>query len=60
MVYCAKRKNQIGTAHEKYITPTNEEKAAATNSETIEEVSQTNLTVDETELLSIINSERKK
>lgn len=53
-------KNQIGTAHEKYITPTNEEKAAATNSETIEEVSQTNLTVDETELLSIINSERKK
>lgn len=53
-------KNQIGTANEKYITPTNETKAAATNAESIEEVSNINLTSQENELLSLINSERKK
>lgn len=53
-------KNQIGTVNEKYITPTNETKAAATNSEVIEEVSKVNLTSDENELLSLINEERQK
>lgn len=53
-------KNQIGTVNEKYITPTNETKAAATNAEVIEEVSETNLTSEENELLSLINTERKK
>lgn len=52
--------NQIGTAHSKYITPTDEIKSAVTNTEAIEEVSSINLTSDETELLSIINSERQK
>lgn len=52
--------NQIGTAHSKYITPTDEIKSAVTNTETIDEVSSINLTSDETELLSIINSERQK
>ncbi len=53
-------KNQIGTVNEKYITPTNETKAAATNAETIEEVSAVNLTSEENELLSLINAERQK
>ncbi len=52
--------NQIGTAHSSYITPTNDMKAAVTNTEAIEEVSTINLTSDESELLSIINSEREK
>lgn len=53
-------KNQIGTVNEKYITPTNETKSAATNSEVIEEVSSVNLTSEENELLSLINAERQK
>ncbi len=53
-------KNQIGTVNEKYITPTNETKAAATNAEVIEEVSEINLTSEESELLSLINAERQK
>lgn len=52
--------NQIGTAHQKYITPTSEQKAAATNTEVVEEVSDFNLTDDEKELLSLINAERNK
>ena len=52
--------NKIGTAFTKYITPTTEEKAAATNTEIIEEVSNVNLTADENKLLSLINEERKK
>lgn len=52
--------NQIGTAHSKYITPTDEMKAAVTNTEAVEEVPNINLTSDETELLSIINTERQK
>lgn len=52
--------NQIGTAHTKYITPTDEMKAAVTNTEAIEEISNINLTSDESELLSIINNERQK
>lgn len=53
-------KNQIGTVHQSYITPTNEEKAAATNTEIIKEESKVNLTSDESELLSLINKERNK
>lgn len=53
-------KNQIGTVHINYITPTNEQKAAATNTEIIEIVSYENLTQDESELLSLINKEREK
>ena len=53
-------KNQIGTVHQNYITPTNENKAAVTNTEVIEEVSEVNLTSEECELLSLINAERKK
>lgn len=53
-------KNQIGTVNEKYITPTEEPKAAVTNTETIETVSEINLTQEENELLSLINNERKK
>lgn len=53
-------KNQIGTVHHSYITPTNEEKAAVTNTEIIEEVSKVNLTSEESELLSLINNERNK
>lgn len=52
--------NNIGAAHSKYITPTEEQKAAVTNSEAIESVSAINLTSDETTLLSIINDERAK
>lgn len=52
--------NQIGTAHTKYITPTEEQKAAVTNTEVVEEVSKVNLTSDESQLLSIINNEREK
>lgn len=53
-------KNQIGTVHENYITPTDETKAAVTNSEAIEEISELNLTSDESQLLSLINTERQK
>lgn len=53
-------KNQIGTAHQAYITPTDKEKAAVTNAETVEEISNLNLTSDELELLSLINNERNK
>lgn len=52
--------NQIGTAHSKYIDLADEQKAATTNSETIENISTVNLTSDETTLLSIINEERAK
>ena len=52
--------NQIGTAHVKYITQTEEQKAAVTNTEAVEEVSNINLTTDESNLLSIINAEREK
>lgn len=53
-------KNQIGTVNEKYITPTDETKAAVTNSEAIEDTPSTNLTSQEMELLSLINAERQK
>lgn len=53
-------KNQIGTAHIDYITPTDEQKAAVSNTETIENISSLNLTEDENELLNLINAERKK
>ena len=52
--------NKIGTAHINYITPTSEAKAAATNTEVIEEISNPNLTQDESTLLSLINEERQK
>ena len=52
--------NKIGTANVKYITPTTEQKAPVTNTETINEVSNTNLTNEESELLSLINMERQK
>lgn len=52
--------NQIGTAHTKYITPTEEQKSAVTNTEVVEDVPKVNLTSDETQLLSIINEEREK
>lgn len=52
--------NKIGTAHERYITPTSEQKAAATNTEAVEEVKSFNLTDDESKVLSLINSERSK
>ena len=53
-------KNQIGTVHQAYITPTTEEKAAVTNTEAIEEAQTSNLTSDESELLKLINLEREK
>ncbi|MBQ7411007.1 MAG: SCP-like extracellular protein [Clostridia bacterium] len=53
-------KNQIGTAHIDYITPTDEQKAAVSNTETIDSVSTLNLTEDENELLNLINAEREK
>lgn len=52
--------NKIGAAHERYITPTSEQKAAATNTETVEETKNQNLTDDESQLLSLINAERNK
>lgn len=52
--------NQIGTVYQSYITPTDKEKAAVTNTESIDEVSNLNLTSDEAELLSLINTERNK
>ncbi len=53
-------KNQIGTAHMNYIIPTNEQKASVSNSETIDTYSNSSLTADESELLSLINREREK
>ena len=52
--------NQIGTVHIDYITPTNEQKAASTNTEIINENEDFDLTQDESELLSLINTEREK
>lgn len=52
--------NQIGTVHSDYITPTNEQKAASTNTEIITETENFDLTQDESELLSLINTEREK
>lgn len=52
--------NKIGTVHQAYITPTNEAKSAATNTEVIESVSNLNLTNEESELLNLINTERTK
>lgn len=52
--------DQIGTANIQYITPTAEPKAAATNTEIVEEVSSLNLTNDESTLLFLINEEREK
>lgn len=52
--------DQVGTAHIQYIIPTNEQKAAATNTEIVEEVPSLNLTDDEKTLFSLINEERKK
>lgn len=52
--------NQIGTVHSDYIIPTNEQKAASTNTEIIQEDQNTDLTQDESELLSLINKEREK
>lgn len=52
--------NQIGTVHSNYITPTNEQKAATTNTEIITDDSNADLTEDESNLLSLINTEREK
>ena len=53
-------KNTIGTAHSKYITPTDETKAATSNIETIETSSKQLITTDEETLLNLINTEREK
>ncbi len=53
-------KNQIGTVHIDYITPTDSQKAPVSNSETLESTSSFNLTTDENELLNLINTEREK
>ena len=52
--------NQIGTVHSNYISPTNEQKAATSNTEIISDETNSDLTQDENELLSLINIERKK
>ncbi len=52
--------NQVGTVHSNYITPTNEQKAATTNTEIITDNSSADLTEDESNLLSLINTEREK
>lgn len=54
------QENQIGTVHSDYIIPTNEQKAASTNTEIIKDENDIDLTQDENELLSLINSEREK
>ena len=54
------QKNQIGTVHSKYITPTNEQKAATTNTEVIKEDNFSDLTQEEQDLLALINNEREK
>lgn len=53
-------KNQIGTAHVNYITPTEVSKAAVTNTEAIESSAPSSLTQEEYELISLINKEREK
>ncbi len=53
-------KNQVGTVNMKYINPVEEEKAATTNTETIENLYNSNLTAEESELLNLINNERSK
>ena len=50
--------DKIGTVHVNYITPVQEEKASATNTEIIQENSL--LTEDENYLLELINTERRK
>lgn len=50
--------DKIGTVHVNYITPVQEEKASATNTEIIQENSL--LTEDENYLLELINAERRK
>ena len=50
--------DKIGTVHVNYITPVQEEKASATNTEIIKENSL--LTEDENYLLELINAERRK
>lgn len=52
--------NQIGTVHSDYIIPTNEQKASSSNTEIITENEFLDLTKDENELLSLINTERSK
>lgn len=52
-------KNQIGTVFMDYIIPTNDQKAASTNTEIINLDSSNGLTTEENELLSLINTERK-
>ena len=54
------QQNQIGTVHSNYITPTNNLKAATTNTEIINDEAFNDLTHDENELLSLINTEREK
>ena len=54
------QKNQIGTVHCNYIIPTNDQKAASTNTEVISDTNNLDLTQDESELLSLINNEREK
>ena len=54
------QQNQVGTVHSNYITPTNELKASTSNTEIIQDEISYNLTYDENELLSLINTERKK
>ena len=50
--------DKIGTVHSNYINPVSNEKAAATNSLTIE--NENSLTEDENYLLNLINKERNK
>ena len=52
--------NQVGTVHSNYIIPTNERKAATTNTEIIKDKNTKDLTQDENDLLSLINTERQK
>lgn len=54
------QENQIGTVHTDYIIPTNEQKSASTNTEVIKDENTSDLTQDESELLSLINNEREK
>ena len=54
------QQNQVGTVHSNYITPTNDLKAATTNTEIINDETFNDLTHEENELLSLINTERTK
>ena len=53
-------KDKFGCVHSKYVNPANEEKAAVTSTEIIEETENVDLTTDESQLISLINEERKK